>query len=110
MMLNRLRKLFNHDKLEEAATLLSAYRDRVKALEEEVREYKGYKLKYEVTRLHVENSGELALLMDSVRQQHAAYYEKHGHWGASGRGDPEIERRYTNLLLRIGGNSLLEKQ
>lgn len=103
-MLRIFYKLFNHDKIDDATRLLGVYRERCAQLEDEVKEYKGYKLKYEVTRLHVENHEDLELLEDNTKKQHAAYYALHGDFGAAGRATrTQLDERYDDLMRRIGG-------
>ena len=52
-------KIFNHDKIDEMQRTIDIYRERNEQLEKENREYKGYKLKYEVTKLYVEDDDAL---------------------------------------------------
>ena len=68
-MIKFLYKLFNQHKIDDLNRQLDTYRDRVKQLEEDVREYKGYKLKYEVTKLYVDDDEGLLELFDAAKSK-----------------------------------------
>jgi hypothetical protein len=61
-MINFFRKLFNHDKIENLESGVDALLENNKLLEAEVREYKGYKLKYQVAMLQNDEAEFLELL------------------------------------------------
>lgn len=63
-MIKWLYRLLNHDKIEELNKTIDIYRDRNKQLESEVREYKRYKLKFEVTKLYVDDDEGLLELFE----------------------------------------------
>lgn len=54
-MIKWLYRFRNYHKVSELEQKIETYREANKRLEEEVREYKGYKLKYEVTKLYVDD-------------------------------------------------------
>lgn len=58
-MIKLFYKLFNHDKIDDLQRTLDIYKERNSQLEKENMEYKGYKLKYEVTKLYVEDDDAL---------------------------------------------------
>lgn len=64
-----LYKLFNHDKIDDLNRNLDIYKERNEQLEKEVREYKGYKLKYEVTKLYVDDDEGLLELFDLAKNR-----------------------------------------
>lgn len=66
-MIKFLHRLFNHDKIEELNRTLDIYKERNEQLEEEVRLYKGYKLKYEVTKLYVEDDEALLEILEAAQ-------------------------------------------
>lgn len=67
-MIKLFYRLFNHDKLDENQRTIDIYKERNEQLEAEVREYKGYKLKYEVTKLYVEDDDALLELFDVAKK------------------------------------------
>ncbi len=67
-MLKFFYRLFNHDKIDELEQRLENYRARNEQLEQEVREYKGYKLKYEVTKLYVDDDEAVLELLDAYNK------------------------------------------
>ncbi len=68
-MIKLFYKLFNHDKINDMQRTIDIYKERNSQLEKENREYKGYKLKYEVTKLYVEDDEALLELFD-VAEKH----------------------------------------
>lgn len=60
--------LFNHDKIDDLNRNIDIYKERNEQLEAELREYKGYKLKYEVTKLYVEDDDALLELFDVAKK------------------------------------------
>jgi hypothetical protein len=84
-MINFFRKWFNLDKVDELNRSLEIYRERCEQLEGDVREYKGYKLKYRVAMLQNDEDEFMELLEmakkvedyesgDYERRKQAAYY------------------------------------
>lgn len=57
-------RLFNHDKIDSMQQTLDVYKERNEQLEKENSEYKGYKLKYQVTKLYVEDDEALLDLFE----------------------------------------------
>jgi len=70
-MIKLFYRLFNHDKIDEMQRTIEIYKERNSQLEEENREYKGYKLKYEVTKLYVEDDEALLELFDVAKKHDA---------------------------------------
>lgn len=68
MMIKLFYRLFNHHKIDEMQLTLDIYRERNSQLEKENMEYKGYKLKYEVTKLYVEDDEALLELFDIAKK------------------------------------------
>lgn len=66
-----LYKLFNHDKIDEMQRTIDIYRERNDQLEKENREYRGYKLKFEVTKLYVEDDEALIELFEVAKKHDA---------------------------------------
>ena len=66
-MIKFIYRLFNQHKIDNLNKQLDIYRDRVNQLEEDVREYKGYKLKYEVTKLYVDDDEGLLELFEAAK-------------------------------------------
>ncbi len=69
------RFIFNHDQLDslrykihDAEKEIDIYRDRVQQLEAEVREYKGYKLKYKVAQMLVDDDPAIEELLDCYKE------------------------------------------
>ncbi len=67
-MLKFFYKLFNHDKIEKLEHSLEIYRTRNKQLEKELREYKGYKLKYKVAQMLVDDDPAIEELLDCYKE------------------------------------------
>lgn len=67
-MINFFYKLFNHDKIDDLNRTLDIYKERNEQLEDEVREYKGYKLKFEVTKLYVDDDEGLLELFELAKK------------------------------------------
>ena len=67
-MIKLFYKLFNHDKIDDMQRTIDIYKERNSQLEKENMEYKGYKLKYEVTKLYVEDDEALMELFDVARK------------------------------------------
>ena len=61
-------RLFNHHKLDKLNQEVEVYRTRVQQLEEEVRVYKGYKLKYKVARMLVDDDPAIDELLDCYKE------------------------------------------
>lgn len=68
-MIKFLYKLFNQDKIERLNAQLETYRDRNRQLEQQVREYKGYKLKYEVVNLYIDDDEALLELFEIAEKK-----------------------------------------
>lgn len=66
-MINFFYKLFNHDKIDDLSRTLDIYKERNEQLEYEVKEYKGYKLKFEVTKLYVDDDEGLLELFELAK-------------------------------------------
>ena len=75
-MIKFLHKLFNQDKIEEMERALSVYQERNEQLEKELKEYKAYKLKYEVTKLYVEDDDALLELFEAAQKRDAWLAER----------------------------------
>ena len=56
---------------------IDIYKERNKQLEKENREYKGYKLKYEVTKLYVEDDEALLELFEVAKTRNQEQQEAH---------------------------------
>ena len=67
-MIKLFYKLFNHDKIDEMQRTIEIYKERNSQLEKENMEYKGYKLKYEVTKLYVEDDEALMELFEVAKK------------------------------------------
>ena len=63
-MINFLYKLFNHDKIDKLNNTRDMHMERIKQLELEVKEYKGYKLKYKVAKMYVNDDEGLLELFE----------------------------------------------
>jgi hypothetical protein len=68
-MIKLFYKLFNHDKIDDQNRVIDIYKERNEQLEAELREYKGYKLKYEVTKLYVEDDEALLELLELAKHR-----------------------------------------
>lgn len=84
-MIKWIYRLLNHDQIDKLNETIDTYRERNKQLEAEVREYKGYKLKFEVTKLYVEDDEALLELFEVAKnnEQHSA--SRQHHWLSDGR-------------------------
>ena len=71
-MIKFLYRLFNQDEIDRLNNKLEIHRARTEQLEAEVREYKGYKLKYEVTKLYIDDEEGLLELFEIAEKN-----EKH---------------------------------
>lgn len=73
-MIKFLYKLFNQDEIDRLNNKLEIHRARTEQLEVEVREYKGYKLKYEVVKLYVDDEEGLLELFEIAEknERHSA--------------------------------------
>ena len=71
-----LYRLFNHDKIDDMQRTIDIYKERNAQLEDENREYKGYKLKYEVTKLYVEDDDALIELFDAAKKHEAEMLDR----------------------------------
>ena len=67
-MLKFFYDLFNHNKIDDLNRTLDTYKERNEQLEADVRLYKGYKLKYEVTKLYVEDDEALLELFEAAEK------------------------------------------
>lgn len=67
-MIKLFYKLFNHNKIDDLNITLDVYKERNKQLEDEIMKYKGYKLKYEVTKLYVEDDDALLELFELAKK------------------------------------------
>lgn len=63
-----LYKLFNNDKIDELNRTIDIYKERNEQLESELREYKGYKLKYRVAKLLAEDDEGLLELLELAKK------------------------------------------
>jgi hypothetical protein len=82
-MINFFRKLFNHDKIDKLNADLDACLEGIKRHEAEVREYKGYKLKYQVAMLQNDEAEFLELLeMAEEVEKHKARDRAIGPFGS----------------------------
>ena len=70
-MIKLFYRLFNHDKIDEMQRTIDVYKERNSQLEKENMEYKGYKLKYEVTKLYVEDDEALIELFEVAKKHDA---------------------------------------
>lgn len=61
-------RLFNHDKIDRLTQEVETYDERIKQLEEELREYKGYKLRYRVTKLYVNDKDALEKIIKDAKK------------------------------------------
>lgn len=73
-MIKLFYRLFNHDKVDELSRTVEIYKERNKQLESEIKEYKGYKLKYEVTKLYVEDDEALIELFEVAKKRDEYIY------------------------------------
>jgi len=64
-----LHKLFNYHKIDELERVMETYRARNQQLEEELREYKGYKLKYELAELYVNDDEALLEIFEAAEEK-----------------------------------------
>ena len=67
-MIKLFYKIFNHHKIDDMQRTLDIYKERNHQLEQENMEYKGYKLKYEVTKLYVEDDEGLLELFELAKK------------------------------------------
>ena len=67
-MIKLFYRLFNHDKIDDMQRTIDIYKERNSQLEKENMEYKGYKLKYEVTKLYVEDDEALLELFEVAKK------------------------------------------
>lgn len=72
-MFDFLHKFFNHDKIDELNRCIDIYKERNEQLEKELSEYKGYKLKYEVTKLYVEGDDAALLELFEIAKKAEEY-------------------------------------
>lgn len=70
-MIKLFYRMFNHDKIDDMKRTIDVYKERNSQLEKENMEYKGYKLKYEVTKLYVEDDEALIELFDIAKKHDA---------------------------------------
>lgn len=63
-----LYKLFNNDKIDELNRTIDIYKERTEQLEKELREYKGYKLKYRVAKMLAEDDDGILELIDLAKK------------------------------------------
>ena len=63
-----LYKLFNYDKIDKQQETIDIYAERIDQLDAELREYKGYKLKYEVAKMYVEDDEALLELFELAKK------------------------------------------
>jgi hypothetical protein len=69
MMIGFFYRLFNHDKIDRLNQRLKEIDEAMTSMEAELREYKGYKLKYRVAKMYVEDDEALLELFDLARQK-----------------------------------------
>ncbi len=67
-MIKLFYKLFNHDKIDDMQRTIEIYKERNSQLEKENMEYKGYKLKYQVTKMYVEDDAALLELFETAKK------------------------------------------
>ena len=70
-MIKLFYRLLNHDKIDDMQRIIDIYKERNSQLEKENMQYKGYKLKYEVTKLYVEDDEALIELFDIAKKRDA---------------------------------------
>lgn len=111
-MIKLLYKLFNHDKIDELQKTIDIYKERNAQLEKEVKEYKGYKLKYEVTKLYVEDDEALLELLDAANKaeereadniNRARYHRQIGLVNAAAQQQAALARAQFGRVGGIGG-------
>ncbi len=68
MMIKFFYNLFNHDKLNALEKEVLIYKERVEQLEKELREYKGYKLKYQVAQMLVDDDPAIDEILTSLEK------------------------------------------
>ena len=77
-MIKLFYRLFNHDKIDEMKRTIDIYKDRNSQLEKENMELKGYKLKYQVTKLYVEDDDALLELFEVAKKHDAEMSNRQG--------------------------------
>jgi len=69
MMIGFFYRLFNHDKIDRLNQRLKEIDEAMTSMEAELREYKGYKLKYRVAKMYVDDDDALLELFDLAREK-----------------------------------------
>ena len=72
-----IRSLFNLDVIDGLNRTIDVYKERNEQLEAEVEKLKGYKLKYEVTKLYVDDDEALLELFDIAKKNEASHNRLH---------------------------------
>jgi len=67
-MIKFLHRLFNHHKIDDLKRVMETYRVRNQQLEDELREYKGYKLKYQVAQLYIEDDEAILEIFEAAQK------------------------------------------
>jgi len=68
-MIGFIYRLFNHDKIDRLNQRLKEIDEAMTSMEAELREYKGYKLKYRVAKMYVDDDEALLELFDLAREK-----------------------------------------
>ena len=106
-MINFFRKLFNHDKIDKQNDTIDMLLERAKDLEEEVRSYKGYKLKYRVAMLQ-NNEAEYLELLEMAEKVDKYEADKQERGALQGRYLIDPARQQAQALNMLGqGSSML---
>lgn len=67
-MIKFLHRIFNYHKIDELERVMETYRTRNQQLEDELREYKGYKLKYQVAQLYIEDDEAILEIFEAAQK------------------------------------------
>lgn len=67
-MIKLLHRIFNYHKIDELERVMETYRVRNQQLEDELREYKGYKLKYQVAQLYIEDDEAIIEIFEAAQK------------------------------------------
>lgn len=102
-MIKLFYKLFNHDKIDDMQRTIDIYRERNQQLEKENMEYKGYKLKYEVTKLYVEDDDALLELFDIAKKHDTEMINRQALLSDRQRAMAQQQNPFGNLGI---GNAL----
>lgn len=97
-MLKFFYKLFNYDKIDELNRTIEIYKERNSQLEKENKECKGYKLKYEVTKMYVEDDDALIEIFETAEE-----CEKYKSEMQSGHA--ALRREFNRQQAALGGGA-----